>query len=160
MGGARGRRAREGTAAVAGRRGEHSAGGFSPRCARLPAEGPRLLLALFSRGRRGTGKRAGSGKTRRLSHAGTAWHRRRQRGGVRERVGGGGLPSAQGAGRERWALAFEIVAQSRRAFGHPASLQGSARRFKAAGCVGSPQREPGDTPSSGLGATAREKAAA
>lgn len=47
MGGARGRRARQGTAAVAGRRGERSAGGFSPRYARLAAEGPRLLLALF-----------------------------------------------------------------------------------------------------------------
>lgn len=79
--------------------------------------------------------------------------------GLGERDGGGWRFPSLSAEKERWALAFEILAQSRPAFGRPGSLRSSVRGSQAAGCVGSPRREPGDAPNSGLGATARGEAA-
>lgn len=73
-GGSQGRAGRaRGRRRSAGRRGERGAGGFAPGCARLPRRQSGFSQPS-SPGGQGDGERAGSGKTRRLSHAGTAWH--------------------------------------------------------------------------------------
>lgn len=96
MGGARGGRARPGLAAQGGERG---AGGFAPGAHGCPRR-DRGSSYRSSPGARGDGERAGKGRTRRLSHAGTAWRWRKaaKRRGLQR---GTGVDGASQRSRER-----------------------------------------------------------